>query len=393
MIIFSTNKFRVQLKVISSSIDKEDIDEETIRVDPFAIPRVPKVPVFKAPTMANKPKITTSTQDASQTTMILRGFLKDSQSSINPTQAMNRFICECGCSEKPNGHILPTVKCGSCGSMVHRVCYSLAVKDDLPMCFSCRSKNLGGLALHDNLRMLMLLRVWIKLSSTLKFTISLKTIHRELGLPDKDESLTVQVISFLLKAKVLIFAPEGSKGKFKSSELRVDFDIDGVEYRSKIVEKGIYQMMFSQRLHPFRSNARFSEIHENYRRWKVFLVETTKGKGICIDEELGKLSWDTCASQINGVVHDSSDDEHDQTEDVNLQFSSMNIESSQEPIVSSSLKPVQAKRARDSIESVEDDSAPNELQFYTSNPVTDSPRWKKRKTSVTKHFVDSTIAE
>jgi hypothetical protein len=239
----------------------------------------------------------------------------------------------------------------------------------------------------------MLLRVWIKLSTNLKSTISLKTIHRQLGLPDKDESLTVQVISFLLKTKVLIFAPEGSKGKFRSSELRVDFDINGVEYKSKIIEKGIYQMMFSQRLHPFRSNTKFSEIHENYRRWKVFLVETTKGKGICIDEELGKLSWDTFTSEINGAVHNSSDDEHDQTEDVNLQFSSMNIESSQEPIVSSSLKPVQTKRARDSIESVEDDSAPSELQFYTSNPVTDSPQWKKRKTSVTKHFVDSTIAE
>lgn len=345
-----------------------------------------------------------STQlEPSQTTKILRGFLQDdsTKTQSNPTQAIRRFGCECGCQAYIQGHSFQSVSCATCGSSVHRICYGLQLKETLPACLTCRVKCLGDLPLHDNLRVLLLLRVWIHLARNLKSGFSLYSVHQLLGLADEEIPLTAQVISFMLKSRILINLNEHELDplveRVRDFALNVGVDIDGILNNGRTVRKRNYPWCFGSPLHCINGTrgSVLSSYFQEFRNWKVFICEKTKGKGLCTDEELDKISWDDSVSRVANLPFSYSEIYEEYNDVVNCQFPHMDIESSQEGISSSSqlLFQGKSKRRRDSTESVDDDSVPEEMNFYTSNPVTMSPKWKKRKMGVSTSILDSTMVE
>lgn len=348
-------------------------DEDIVQVDPFEVSK----PMANEtdPIMKNPPSGDTgqAAEGTSQTTKSLRTFLESSEVLDKPTQAIGTLACECGC--KTQGNALPLkmdiVQCKTCGSSVHKVCYLLPAKSTLPACISCCAKNLGGIPLHANIRVLMLLRIWLKMLSFLKDEVSVKGVHLQLGLGAEDESLMAQIVSILLQRHIL----NPMDPDQRSSKSRViEFDIDGIVHGIKPVPAGASKWLLGSELR-LRTDGPGRDNYRDYRDFRDLVEKATKGMGTCSDESLDQICWQLPQAGTRQV--DSSDIE--EQDDITAHFSSVKFESSEESIDCSFQTPL--KRREDTLEPIEDDTLPSKAMFASSNPIKMSPRWKKRNVS------------
>ena len=348
-----------------------------IRMDPFEVPELDKpleghvqFPTVRYPSL-----------EPSQTTAILKQFLGGGNNeSLIPTQHLGRFTCECGCKEKFGGYALNSVQCSACGARVHRVCYSLTVKDLLPTCYTCRSRNMGQIPFHENLRPLLVTRLWTFMGRTTKKGFILSEVHRKMGLSHQDFPITAKAISWMLQRNMLYLIERTDPNAYalRLNTLKINIDIDDVQYKRKPLKQGLYSFCFGPKVH---NATNLRGVARESGRWKKFICEDTKRMCLIVDEDLDMLSWD---SSPDVAFNSSSENSVD-----------WNI-GSQETSFSSQLQTERYRKRTmesDSIESIDNGTPDHPPNYLSSNPIPLSPRWKKAKNTVSGryHYLSSIV--
>ncbi|CCH44262.1 Meiosis-specific protein HOP1 [Wickerhamomyces ciferrii] len=408
----NTSHHDIKLKVLSRPIVLPENDE-LVEIDPFesqrfktpklnTVPKRPMGPSNPTPppglssnakptgprghvSISSKPTITPvpKKEEPSQTTTMLREFLQSSQPGINPTQAIKRDTCECGCAINEVSE--RTTKCAACDRVLHFNCYSLDQRRSSATCFTCCATSLG-IQSHESLQLLMILRRLYKLFTKIDIPSSTLLIHEKLGFTkDQNKSITVEAISFFFKKNILLLENEPRRLKraagdniYQRGSSFVDVDIEGIVVNDKQLPLGRYTWSFTPKI----SGPDVIHLKSIASTAKKYLFEDTFEKGLEIDIK------DTNHEDEDEQIINSSDHESDETkksEEVSGGFSNLKINSSQpsDVIESSQVMTRSMKRASSyDVEKIEDDSQP--VVGYNT-------RFKKRKASVAKRVIPDSL--
>lgn len=281
----NTSFHNIQLKVLSRPVLIAE-DDEVVEIDPF------NTTPFKAPALLkpNLPPKNTSRfvkREPSQTTNMLRDYLKSSQPEIKLTQAIKRISCECGSNDETD--VSGIIRCSSCDGMLHGSCYAYNSRRQATTCFTCRSASLGGIKKHENLSILMIARKLYRLVTRDGIPISTGLMHNQLGFKTNEKvSITTSVVSFFFKKGIFLLEhePRALKGnnhakgrRFQKHSSYVDVDMDGILVNGKQLSKGRYTWSFVAQVH---GNG-LQTLKSSAARAKRFLFEDTIECGLAID--------------------------------------------------------------------------------------------------------------
>lgn len=354
-------------------------DDDILEIDPFAFSsgssKYRSAPAPSPPPKSHVPATRLPTEEVSQTTKILRDYLKGPDTTvILPTQIIRPSKCECGCTDELSYSDL--VQCMSCKSSVHAICYGIEGTASLPSCYTCRSQTLGGILLHNNLTMLMSLRKLYSITETI-MPKSISEFHSLLGFGE-DESLDITrgVINIGCRMAIIHFEKELSQFKNKFTGT-INVDIGGIIVDGEELTEGIQSCVFVSRAKFGRRRAEIMKLLKKNKVTKRILFEDTKSKCLSIDEELNAFGPDYVDTEPLDEIINSSDIEN--PEDIVGAIGGLHTEASGE--IESSVDFNMTKRARSATEESITNTAPDPDTYYDSNPVITAPRRKLCKTS------------
>lgn len=380
-----TSFHSIQVKVLSRPILISN-ENEIIEIDPFEASQ------FKTPNMIKNAQLPPKSlnrfvkREPSQTTNMLRSFLESSQPEVKPTQAINHVKCECGSTEESD--VSGTIKCASCDGILHGSCYGSSSRRQETTCFTCRSKAMGGIKTHQNLRLLFIARKLYKLFSKVDIPPSTRIIHEQLGFAiSENTKATASVISFFFKKCILVLEDEPRKLKkqvgdatFQKGSSYVDVDIDGIYVNGKQLSRGRYSWSFVPKIY----GPDLTAWKSSAARTKKFLFEDTLESGLAIDDNLDQLDISKVSIDEEQILNSSDQEIGDETkksEEVTGYFSNLNLQSSEDYDIIQSSNPVRSTRKRKS--SFEHDP----IEIASSQPVCTDVRLKRKKVSVTKKVI------
>lgn len=280
-----TSFHNVQLKVLSRPVLIAE-DDEVVEIDPFNTAPF-KAPMLLKPHVPSKNPSRLIKREPSQTTNMLRDYLKNSQPDVKPTQMIKRISCECGSNEEFD--VSGTIKCSSCDGILHGSCYANSSRRQATTCFTCRSASLGGIKKHENLRLLMMARKLYRLITRDGIPISTTMMHDQLGHKVNEKTtITTSVVSFFFRKSIFILEnePRSLKGnnhakgrRFQKHSSYVDVDVEGIMVEGKQLTKGRYTWSFVPQVH----GADLHVLKSSAARAKKFLFEDTIECGLAID--------------------------------------------------------------------------------------------------------------